>query len=172
MALALCATARHGFCRNGFGRLSGSSVNLKNTVFMKRLLFLFVSLFVAVTATAQTKGVAFRNIDFAAAQRASVDENKPIFVDAYASWCGPCKRMASEVFTQESVGKFINDNFIPVKYDMEKGEGIKLSGAYSVTAYPTFLILDSKGNELARMVGGAPAAEFIAKIKSLYPKAK
>lgn len=139
---------------------------------MKKLLFVLVALFVSAAAMAQSGGVAFRDADFAAAKKAAASEGKPIFMDAYASWCGPCKYMTTNVFTQDAVGKFINNNFVPVKYDMEKGEGPKLRGDYGVTAYPTFLIIDSNGKELARVVGSAPAEEFIAKIKAAYPKAK
>ncbi len=139
---------------------------------MKKLLFILVALFVSVSAMAQNDGVAFRNVDFATAKKAAASEGKPVFMDAYASWCGPCKYMTSNVFTQKAVGKFINDNFVPVKYDMEKGEGPQLRSDYGVKAYPTFLILDSDGKELARVVGGAGAEEFIAKIKAVYPKAR
>ena len=139
---------------------------------MKKLLFVLIALFVSAAAMAQSGGVAFRDIDFATARKAAEKEGKPIFMDAYASWCGPCKYMTSNVFTQDAVGKFINDNFIPVKYDMEKGDGPGLRNDYGVKAYPTFLIIDRNGKEIARVVGSAPAEEFIAKIKAAYPKAE
>ena len=139
---------------------------------MKKLFSAIAALFMFSAAMAQSGGVAFRDIDFASAKKVSEAEGKPIFMDAYASWCGPCKYMTSSVFTQNSVGKFINDNFIPVKYDMERGEGPTLARNYGVRAYPTFLIIDSQGKEIARVIGGAQADEFIAKIKSVYPAAK
>ena len=46
-----------------------------------------------------------------------------IFLDAYASWCGPCKMLQKNVFTKKAVGDFYNSKFINVKMDMEKGEG-------------------------------------------------
>jgi len=52
------------------------------------------------------------------------EKNKLIFLDAYASWCGPCKYLQRDVFTDEEVGKFFNDVFINVKMDMEQGEGL------------------------------------------------
>ena len=58
-------------------------------------------------------------------------ENKLIFLDAYTSWCGPCKHMQSEVFTDMAVGYYFNKNFINVKMDMEEGEGLQLSNDLS-----------------------------------------
>lgn len=92
-------------------------------------------------------------------------ENKPIFMDCYTVWCGPCKQMAAQVFTNPEVAEYFNKTFINVKFDMEKGEGIELKNKYSVAAYPTFLYIDPKGNVVNRLVGSMPAAEFIAKSK-------
>jgi len=92
-------------------------------------------------------------------------ENKPIFMDCYTVWCGPCKQMAAQVFTNPEVAEYFNKTFINVKFDMEKGEGIELKNKYGVSAYPTFLYIDPKGNVLNRLVGSMPAAEFIAKSK-------
>ena len=49
--------------------------------------------------------------------------NKLIFLDAYATWCGPCKDLQRDVFTDNEVAKVYNPAFINVKMDMEKGEG-------------------------------------------------
>ena len=46
-----------------------------------------------------------------------------VFMDCYTSWCGPCKMMIQDVFSQEDVGQFMNTRFVNVKLDMEKGEG-------------------------------------------------
>ncbi len=88
-------------------------------------------------------------------------ENKPIFVDCYTVWCGPCKQMAAEVFTDPMVAEYFNATYINVKVDMEKGEGIDLKNHYEVKAFPTFLYLDPKGNVVSRIVGSMPAADFV-----------
>ena len=80
-------------------------------------------------------------------------ENKLIFMDAYAEWCGPCKMMARDVFTQEEVGNYFNAKFINVKMDMEKGEGIGLSKDFGIMAYPTLLFIDETGEVMHRAVG-------------------
>ncbi|MFA5849550.1 MAG: thioredoxin family protein [Bacteroidales bacterium] len=89
-----------------------------------------------------------------------------VFLDCYTSWCTPCKMMAKEVFPQEVAGNFFNANFVNIKIDMEKGEGPKLGKQYGVRAYPTFLILDSEGNEINRLVGSSKQESFIEKVKN------
>lgn len=91
--------------------------------------------------------------------------NKPIFMDCYTVWCGPCKQMAANVFTNPKVAEYFNSTFINVKFDMEKGEGIELKNRYGVSAYPTFLYIDKNGIVLNRLVGSMPAEDFIQKSK-------
>nr|WP_319999975.1 thioredoxin family protein [uncultured Draconibacterium sp.] len=88
-------------------------------------------------------------------------ENKPIFVDAYTTWCGPCKMLAKEVFTQKDVADFFNETFINVKMDMEKGEGIELKKTWGITAFPTLLYFNEKGEIIHRIVGAHPADRFL-----------
>ena len=76
-----------------------------------------------------------------------------IFMDAYATWCGPCKGMAKNVFTDKRVGEFFNEKFINVKMDMEKGEGPALARKYGVRAYPTLFFLDASGKIQGKEMG-------------------
>ena len=46
-------------------------------------------------------------------------EDKLVFVDVYTSWCGPCKKMAAEVFPLADVGQLFNPNFVNYKIDAE-----------------------------------------------------
>jgi len=110
-------------------------------------------------------GIKFFKGTFEEAKALAAKEHKIIFVDAYTSWCGPCKRMARDVFTQEKVGDFYNKHFINLKVDMEKGEGPKLAQKYSVRSYPTFLFLDDKGEVVHQAKGGRPADQFIGAAK-------
>ena len=81
-------------------------------------------------------------------------------MDAYTTWCGPCKRMAAEVFTEPEVGRFYNENFINVKIDMEKGEGIELARQYDVYAYPTLLFINGEGELVHRGLGYQDFVQF------------
>jgi thiol-disulfide isomerase/thioredoxin len=88
-------------------------------------------------------------------------QNKMIFFDAYASWCGPCKYMEESVYTSEDVAAYYNANFINVKLDMEVGEGVKLSEKFGIAAYPTLLFISPAGKLLHKAVGALDIDEFI-----------
>lgn len=87
--------------------------------------------------------------------------NKLIFVDCYTSWCGPCKKLAREVFPQKEVGEYFNANFINVKIDMEKGEGKDLKEQFGVEAFPTMLFINTDGSVAHRVVGYRRADKLI-----------
>jgi len=75
----------------------------------------------------------------------SKQENKMIFLDAYATWCGPCKWMAANMFTNDTIAEYYNKTFICASVDMEKGEGLTLRQKYAVRAYPSLIFIN--GNE-------------------------
>ena len=131
-------------------------------------MFLLAFAGLCTVACAQTtdKGVRFQETSMRNLMEQSAKEGKSIFVDVYATWCGPCKYMANNVFTTEKAGDFFNAEFINAKFDAENGEGRDVARKYRVTAYPTFLILDSSGNEIGRIVGGDEIDGFIQKVKN------
>lgn len=112
--------------------------------------------------TIQAEGIEFFHGTWEEALEASKIEDKPIFVDAYTTWCGPCKRMAKTVFTQKEVGAFYNDNFICMKIDMEKPEGIAFQKKYPVSAFPTLYYIDGNGETIFHTKGARNTEQFIA----------
>ncbi|OFY44343.1 MAG: hypothetical protein A2X18_01680 [Bacteroidetes bacterium GWF2_40_14] len=116
-------------------------------------------------AALSKNGIQFTHGTWSEILELAKKENKPIFVDCFTVWCGPCKMMSSTVFMEQTVADYFNSTFINAKIDMEKGEGIDIKNKYEVKAYPTFLYLDKNGKELNRLVGSMPAAEFIAESK-------
>jgi thioredoxin-related protein len=114
---------------------------------------LFLQSYNTTSETNEKNGIQFFEGSFQDALELAKKENKLIFFDAYASWCGPCNRMKSKVFTQEEVGSYFNSRFINIKIDMEKGEGPSLAKKYRVTAYPTLLFIDHTGKLIHGAVG-------------------
>lgn len=98
-------------------------------------------------------GISFEQGDWQAVLDLARQENKPIFLDVYTSWCGPCKMMANKVFTQQEAGDYFNANFINYKIDAEKGEGVAIAKKYQVNSYPTCLFLTSEGKIVSSFVG-------------------
>ncbi len=130
------------------------------------LIFFYFSLYVY-----GQKGMEFFKGDWDELIEEAQNSNKPIFVDAYASWCGPCKYMAKNVFTDQGVGEFYNKHFICYKMDMEKGKGKDIAKKYAVRVYPTYLYLDKNGSVMHVAVGGMKPERFISTAeKSMDPK--
>lgn len=88
-------------------------------------------------------------------------ENKLVFIDAYAVWCGPCKLMVKNIFPLKPVGDYYNEHFVNAKIDMEKGEGIDLAKKYNVKVFPTYLFINGDGEEVHRTIGYVEEKDFI-----------
>lgn len=106
---------------------------------------------------------------------------RPLMVDVYTSWCGPCKMLDAKTFHDPRLSEYVNKNFYPVKFNAESGapvtfKGQKLenpefnpgqvggrNGTHQLTymianvqgriAYPTVVYLDSELNVLAPVQG-------------------
>lgn len=98
-------------------------------------------------------GIEFHSGSWEDALLKAATEGKPVFLDISASWCGPCKMLKTNTFTNKQVGEYFNTNFINVAVDGEKGEGVDLAGKYHISGYPTMLFLDSEGEVISRIMG-------------------
>jgi thioredoxin-related protein len=94
----------------------------------------------------KAQGIHFIEADWNKALLEAKKQNKLIFLDAYASWCGPCQLLKRNTFPDKEAGEFFNKNFINVAVNMEKGNGPALVAQYQVDAYPTLVIADADGN--------------------------
>lgn len=127
---------------------------------MKNLLFT-VLLFLAILPVVQGQGIEFFHGTWTEALEKAKQEEKIIFVDAFASWCGPCKRMASQTFPDPDAGSFFNANFINMKIDMEKPENEEFAGKYPVSSYPTLMFIDATGKVVLKDVGAKNVEQLI-----------
>ncbi len=126
---------------------------------MKKLLLALSALLSIAPALAQ--GIEFSHVSFAEGLEKARAENKMVFIDCFTEWCGPCKMLSANVFTQAEVGELFNSRFVNLKIDMEKGEGVELAKRFAITAYPTLLMLDAEGNVQHRVVGYIEPAALI-----------
>jgi len=120
------------------------------------ILILFVS-----QAIAQDKGMEFFHGTWQEVLDESKKQRKLIFVDAFTTWCGPCKMMARNTFTDAAVGEVYNKNFVNYKFDMEKGEGPEFARTYGITAYPTLFFINFKGEVVHKVVGFRAPDRFL-----------
>ncbi len=88
-------------------------------------------------------------------------ENKIIFLDVYATWCGNCKNLKKNTFSNKDVGAYYNNRFINVSLDGEKGDGEMLVKKYAVEGYPALIFLDSDGKIIKQAVGFHNTEELI-----------
>ncbi len=138
---------------------------MRNKLILSGILLLFAVLIYAcmpANDTSETvaaekkeniKGIQFMEANWSKALEAAKAEKKLIFLDAYASWCGPCKLLKRNTFTNKEAGDFFNKNFINIAMDMEKGDGPALAEKFNVTAYPTLIFADANGNIVTYTTG-------------------
>jgi len=115
--------------------------------------YLFLSLCLCIGLSMQADKIEFRDLSFKEGLEAAAEEGKPVFIDCFTTWCGPCKWMSANIFTDSKVAQYYNENYICLKIDMEKGEGVDIAKKYGIRAYPTLLYLDAKGERLLVSVG-------------------
>ncbi|WP_353722552.1 thioredoxin family protein [Dyadobacter sp. 676] len=113
------------------------------------------------------KGIQFTEGSWSAILKQAKKENKVIFLDAYTTWCGPCKLLQKNVFTRDDVAAAFNGNFINVKIDMESGEGPALAKKYPIEGYPTLFFINSKGKVVKQLLGYQQPQDLIKVAKSI-----
>lgn len=100
-------------------------------------------------------------------------ENKFIFVDCYASWCGPCKMMDRDVYPNDTVGEAVNARFVSVRVQMDTAkkdddavkawyaDAHKLMTTYKISAFPSFLFFSPDGEIVHRGLGFHRVGDFV-----------
>ncbi len=140
---------------------------------MKKLILFICIVFMGITSQAQeVKWMSFNE-----AVTAQKKNKKPIFIDAYTVWCGPCKMLDKNTFSDPAVAKILNEKYNPVKFNAEGNEAITFLGKkYSnpnyveskkkarngfhefaafigVKAYPNMIIIDKDGKVTKDILG-------------------
>ena len=103
------------------------------------------------------QGIHFETGTFSEALSKAAKLKKPLYVDVFTTWCGPCKMMAKNYFPNKKVGDYFNEHFVNFQIDAEKGEGLVVAKKYAVTGYPTNLFLDGKSGSVVYRTSGMPS---------------
>jgi len=120
------------------------------------------------------QGIRFeQNMNLEQIEAKAKAEHKYIFVDCYATWCGPCKKMDQETYNRREVGEIYNKQFISVKVQMDRtladnqkvkswyGDAADIENGLGVNVYPTFLFLDANGKPVHKATGFRDSKEFV-----------
>ncbi|TCJ19331.1 DUF255 domain-containing protein [Flaviaesturariibacter flavus] len=126
-------------------------------------------------AAAQDKGIQFTHASsWEEVMQQAQKEKKMIFVDAFTTWCGPCKYLSKEVFTQDKVGKYFNEHFVSVKLQLDTTDkdddyvkqwypyASKVMNGLQVNVFPTLLFFDANGQPVHRFSGAGNADGLLA----------
>lgn len=111
--------------------------------------------------------ITFEHGTLEEALKKAKEAKKPLFVDVFATWCGPCKQMAATSFVDPEVTAFYNANFVSLKLDGEKNDGPEVMRKYGISAYPTLLYFNANGDLVAKVVGGQQAKQLLFKGKEV-----
>lgn len=104
--------------------------------------------------------------DYEAAVEASRESERPILVNFTGSdWCPPCIRMKSDVFSKEAFREYANENLVLLELDFPRNEpqepeleeqNLQLAQNFGIQVFPTYLVVDGEGEEVARTEGYVP----------------
>lgn len=145
---------------------------------MKKLLLLFIGL-TLVAFTKKSFNIEENEINWMTLEEAiEAQKNEPrkIMIDAYTTWCGPCKLLDKNTFHNPDVVKYINKNYYAVKFNAEGNDEITYKGTtynnpefvpektgrnsmhnlakyFGIRAYPTLLFLDEEANVIGPIPG-------------------
>ncbi|HEY5464669.1 MAG TPA: thioredoxin fold domain-containing protein [Hanamia sp.] len=149
---------------------------------MRLVCFIFLLITNASCIAQQAVGIKFeKGLNWVEIKQKARKENKFIFLDAYTTWCAPCRYMAKYIFPQPQVGDFFNKHFIniAVQIDTTKkdnkyvkswyNDAKMISNLYKIDAYPTYLFFNQDGI-LVHIIKGASnsANNFISKAKDAF----
>jgi thioredoxin-related protein len=163
--------------------------NLILLIFISSILFNPLSLLSQVAPKPAAKEYPIKWYSFeeayALVKKQSADNSKKkqkkVFVDMYTDWCGWCKKMDAETFANPVIAEYMSKNFYCVKFDAERRDTVVIDGQTFVNpnptgkrsthklavellrgklSYPSFVVLNEKGQSLTVLAGYQNAIEF------------
>jgi thioredoxin-related protein len=123
----------------------------------------------AVAFSGDTPRLAWKSLEsgFAEARQA----NKKIMIDVYTDWCGWCKRLDKDTYSNDTVARYLGERYVIIKLNAESNTKVEFEGtpyteatlaqAFGVNGYPTIIFFDSNGDPLDKIASYIPPAQFL-----------
>lgn len=125
---------------------------------------LLAAVFTAFALSCRADGIKWAP-SFSDAMRTARSTNKLVMVDFYTDWCGWCKKLDADTYTDPTVVR-LSTRFVPVKVNAEK-EGVAVARKYNVQGYPTIMFLEADGSIAAKIGGYLPPQQFAEKLTEI-----
>lgn len=146
---------------------------------MKYIVLLIFGVLLSFSTKAQDQ---IKWLKFEEAIAANAQNPKMLLVDVYTDWCGWCKKMDKETFTDPKVIAHINSNFYAVKMNAEDTKRTfdfmgkeyteaTMAAAMRVRSYPNFVIIEPNLQNIAQLPGYRGPDAFLAGLTELIEKA-
>ena len=136
---------------------------MKNHLTFALLAILFISFSGFKSPKTDTNpkgGVVFYSGSYDNLLREARKQKKPIVLEFWAAWCGPCQKLDKETFKNKNLGEYIKDNYLIYKVDIDTFDGMEIVDRFGVDVFPTLLVLDNKGHQISKMNGFYPPSSL------------
>ena len=106
--------------------------------------------------------------NFDAASTEAETSGKPLLIDMYADWCGPCVTLGEQFFTSDEMHPILS-NFVLLRLDVDNPEVASYAQRYNVSAIPCVVIAEADGSEIDRIVGTTrTVGEYVRALENIY----
>jgi thiol-disulfide isomerase/thioredoxin len=105
----------------------------------------FIAIFICCNGAAQSS-IIFNDLSLQGALLVAKERKQNIFIDTYADWCMPCKKMEQE-FKKNEIASFFNENYVNIRINMENSPNAEIyKKEFDIVFLPTMILLDPNGN--------------------------